>query len=327
MKKSTCVAICLVGAFLVAIAAPASAGVFWPEKWWPSKWGADDERGSFNTITPQNILKALKIPKTGKFYRLGIPYSNDMPLFGNRTYALHIPGLPVGGPFGDNQIVWNDEFIVCEVGQVGTQFDGPGHVGIRGKDGVDRWYNGRALANSENTYGLTKNGVEKVGPNISRGVLIDMVGLLGRRMELGEVVTVAHIEQCIKKADIAPIGEGDTVLLNTGWGELFFDDPAEFNKGCPGFGIEAYRYLVKKNIAMTAGDTWPTQVIPEEDEEGAFAYHNYTQTVNGVWNLENLNTKVMTQMGKDGAHETLFIFVPVPFVGATGSPGDAIAID
>jgi kynurenine formamidase len=320
---------------LTVFAAPAFGIVEWPDKWWPSKWGAGDEKGSFNTVTPASVLKALKIPKSGKIYRLGRPYSNTMPKFGMRTYSLHIPGLPVGGPLGDNKIVWNDEFIVCEVGQVGTQFDGPGHIGIECTDGVMRWYNGFALANQANTYGLTKLGVEKLGPCIARGVLVDMVGLLGRNMKLGERVMVSHVEQCLKKAGVAPIGEGDAVLINTGWGDLW-DDPAKFNAGCPGFGWELAKYFVKKNVGMTAGDTWPVQQVPEDilvdgkwvkDEKGAFAIHCYMQAVHGVWNLENINTTVMNQMAKDGAYEFLWIFVPVQFQGATGSPGDGIAID
>jgi len=67
-------------------------------------------------------------------------------------------------------------------------------------------------------------------------------------------------------------------------------------------------------------------VIPGESKEGAFDIHNFMQTVNGIWYLENCNDKVMKQMAKDGAYEFLWIFVPVPFEGATGSPGDGIAI-
>jgi kynurenine formamidase len=327
MRKSTCVAICLVGAFLLALAAgPASAKIWWPEKWWPSKWGPDDEKGSFNTVTPKSVMAALQIPKEGKIYRLGIPYAMGMPLFGKRTYALHIPGLPTGGVLGDNKIVWNDEFICGELGQIGTQFDAAGHVGIMGPDGKMRWYNGRELATPENTYGFKQNGVEKLGPCVSRGVLIDMPGLLGRDMKLGEVITPAHIEECVKKAGIAPIAEANTVLFNTGWGKLYFDNPAEFNKGCPGVGIEALKYLVSKNLSMIGSDTWPTQCIPEEDPDGAFAYHNYMQTVNGLWNIENLDTRVMSQMAKDGVYDFLYIYIPVPFSGATGSPGEPIAI-
>ena len=329
MRKSTFLTICVLGSFLLAVSAAPVLGAKiwkpWPDQWWPSKWGPDDEKGSFNTLTPAKVKSAMKIVKTGKMYRLGMPYKQGMPLFGSRSYALHIPGLPAGGPLGPNKCVWNDEYVIGELGQIGTQFDGPGHVGIRGKDGVDRWYNGVQLASMENVYGLKKNGVEKVGPCITRGVLIDMVGLKGRTMEKGEVIYVKDVKACIKKAGIAPIGEGDAVIFHTGWGK-HWGDPPTFNAGCPGFGWEVARYMVKKNVALLSADTWPVQVIPEEDPDTAFAIHNYMQTMNGVWFLENLSHEAMSEMAKDGTYEFLFVFVPVPFVGATGSPGDAVAI-
>jgi len=327
MKKTILVVIGILGAFILATATPSTwAGVFWPEKWWPSKWGPDDEKGSFNTMTPKKILSSLKVAKTGKIYRLARPYTNDMPKFGSRTYSLHIPGLPVGGPLGNNNIVWNDEFIVGELGQVGTQFDGPGHVGIRGKDGVDRWYNGHELAKSENTYGLKKLGIEKVGPCITRGVLIDVAGLKGvDSLKKGEVITPEDIEACIKKAGITPIQEGDAVIFHTGWGK-YWKDPATYNAGEPGIGVAAAKYLIEKNVSMLAADTWAVDVIPSEDPNGAFDIHNLMQTVHGIWYLENLDDVPMKQMVKEGVYEFLWIFVPVPFAGATGSPGDAIAI-
>ncbi len=50
---------------------------------------------------------------------------------------MHIPGLPAGGPFGADNMVYNDEFIATEIGQVGTQFDGLGHIGVA-TDGAKR---------------------------------------------------------------------------------------------------------------------------------------------------------------------------------------------
>ena len=79
-------------------------------------------------------------------------------------------------------------------------------------------------------------------------------------------------------------------------------------------------------MSLLAADTWPVDAIPGEDPEGVFDIHNYTETVHGIWYLENLDIKPMAQMAADGVYEFLFIFVPVPFAGATGSPGDAIAI-
>ena len=48
------------------------------EKWWPSKWGQDDTLGSFNMLGPELTLKAAKLIKTGKTYRLGIETSDDV---------------------------------------------------------------------------------------------------------------------------------------------------------------------------------------------------------------------------------------------------------
>jgi kynurenine formamidase len=298
----------------------------WTDQWWPSKWGAEDERGSFNTLTPDIVAAAAQLVKSGKVYRLGMPYSADMPLFGKRTFSLTIPGLPVGGPFGQNQVIWNDEVIFGELGQVGTQFDGLGHIGIRGENGTDRWYNGRELANGENSYGLVKNGVEKLGPCITRGVLIDLVGLKGvESMEKGEIITVADIESAIAKAGIKPIGTGDAVLVNTGWGK-YWGKPEIFNAGCPGIGVEAAHYLIDRNVSLVCADTWPIEAIPGDLPDHVFHVHQLMQTVNGVMFIENLNTDVMSRMAKEGVYEFMFVFVPVPFVGATGSPGDVVAV-
>ena len=43
-----------------------------------------------------------------------------MPLFGKRVFTLRIPGGPTGGPFGNNRMVYHDEFLSTEIGQIGT---------------------------------------------------------------------------------------------------------------------------------------------------------------------------------------------------------------
>src|ERR1700761_3312771 len=92
--------------------------------WWPSKWGADDEAGASNHITPEKVLDTVKWIKDGKIYKLGRNYESAMPLFGARAFTLRIPGGPTGGPFGENKMVYHDEFVTTEIGQTGTQFDG-----------------------------------------------------------------------------------------------------------------------------------------------------------------------------------------------------------
>ncbi len=100
------------------------------QNWAPSEWGADDKAGSVNRTTPEMVLKAAQLVKQGKVATLGKTYQQDAPAFGSRGWRLTIPGMPSGGPFGDQKLVYNDEYISTEIGQIGTQFDGPGHIGV-----------------------------------------------------------------------------------------------------------------------------------------------------------------------------------------------------
>lgn len=101
--------------------------------WWLHPiWGAGDQSGASNWITPEKIVEALQMVQSGKVYELGQIYEAEMPLFGARSYNLKTtPNAPSGGPIGNNKLVFNEEHLSTEIGQVGTQFDGPGHVGTQ----------------------------------------------------------------------------------------------------------------------------------------------------------------------------------------------------
>ncbi len=146
------------------------------EKFWPSEFGADDQRGAANRITPAKVAGAARLVKTGQIYQLGRLYEQGMPIPGKRHFSLTIPGLPTGSPAGSNNIVSNDELVSGEIGQVGTQFDGLGHVGVR-IDKEDYFYNGNKLSEFGDTYGLKKLGVENAGVFFTRGILLDVCAL------------------------------------------------------------------------------------------------------------------------------------------------------
>ena len=133
--------------------------------WWPSRWGAADEAGASNWMTPEKVRTAVTLVKTGKTYRLGRDYEAGMPLFGTRVFALRIPGAPTGGVLGNNKIVWHDEFLATEIGQVGTQFDGLGHIGVAtgepGDKAAMRFYNGITEAEMATATGLQSSAWRK----------------------------------------------------------------------------------------------------------------------------------------------------------------------
>jgi kynurenine formamidase len=298
-------------------------------RWWPSRWGAQDEAGASNLITPAKVLEAARLIKTGKVYELGRVYESGMPLFGTRAFTLRIPGTPTGGPFGKNQLVYHDEFLATEIGQVGTQFDGLGHIGvITGKPGdmtEMRYYNGFTEAEMADANGLKKLGIEKVKPFFTRGILVDVAGLKGRMLNLGEEIKAADVLAALQRQGIAEasIRPGDAIFFNTGWGSQWMKDNAKFNEGCPGIGMEVAGWIVQKQACVVGADTWPVEVVPNPNPDLAFVVHNELITKHGIFLHENLD---FTEVLADRAHEFVYVMTPLRIKGGTGSPGRPIAI-
>lgn len=303
-------------------AAPAQAA------WWPSKWGKDDEAGATNHMTPAKTLDTVWLIKDGKTYKLGRVYEAGMPLFGQRAFSLRIPGGPTGGPFGQNKLVYNDEFLATEIGQTGTQFDGLGHIGVQlGKDGDKtqmHFYNGFTSAEINDAYGLKKLGVEKLKPFFTRGHLFDIQAVKGRMLEVGEEIKVADLRaaltrQNMNEADIKP---GDAVFFQTGWGSLWMKNNDRYNSGEPGIGMEVAEWVVQKDLALTGADTWATEVVPNPDKNLAFPVHAHLLAKHGILNHENL---VFDELIAERKYQFAYIFCPAPIKGATGSNGSPIA--
>jgi kynurenine formamidase len=319
------------------------------DAWAPSEWGPDDMAGAVNRTTPELVLKAVKLVKQGKVATLGKIYAQDAPAFGTRGWRMTIPGLPTGGPFGEQKLVYNDEYLATEIGQIGTQFDGPGHIGVRTSKG-HYFYNGRYLEDPDiGTYGLGPLGVEHVAQKgfVCRGVLLDAVALRGGQAPVPAansaddpgVITAADVEAMVARQGIDPIGEGDCVFLHTGHGDIWhpkdwdkFDvlekskKVAEFNAGEPGFGISACEYLADRKIILTGADTWGVEAVgPGFGGEGPqpFECHIKLQTKRGIWNIENLD---LSQLVADKAYEFLFVWSPLKIKGGTGSPGNPVAL-
>jgi kynurenine formamidase len=306
-----------------AIAQPTTA----PEtpigpRWWPSEWGPQDERGATNRLTPDKVLEAKQLIREGKVFSLGRVYEDGMPLFGKRHFSLTIPGSPTHGPSGKNQAVFFDELVSGEIGQVGSQFDGLGHAGVRIGDD-DYFYNGFKRSQFATPFGLGKLGIQNVGPIFTRGLLLDVAALKKtRRLEIGYVITPEDLEACLAAAKLT-IHPGDVVLIHTGHGELWMKDNKTYNSGAPGIGMAAARWLTAKKIVMVGADNSGIEVAPSENPDEAAPVHQWNLTRNGVYQFENLD---LTELAADKAYEFAFVFCPLRLKGATGSPGNPIAI-
>jgi len=286
------------------------------DRWYPSRWGADDQRGAANRLTPAKVLEATKLITQGTVYQLGRVYEAGMPMFGTRHYSLRIPkAFDMGGK---NQGVYHDEVISGELGQIGTQFDGLGHVGIG-----ELFYNGNRMDDFAKPEGLTKLGIENVGAIVTRGVLIDVARFKGvAQLPPTYEITAADLKGALQKQGTT-IRPGDVVLVHTGWGALWMTDNAKFIASNPGIGVGAAQMLVDAEVVVVGSDNWGVEVFPNPDASLAAPVHQLFLARNGIYLHENLDTAALA---RDGIYEFAYVFAPLRLRGATGSPGNPLAI-
>jgi kynurenine formamidase len=301
-----------------AVATGVAATITWGQvdRWYPSRWGADDQRGAANRITPAKVMQARELIRQGRIYQLGRVYEAGMPLPATRHYSLHIPQAYVAT--GSNQGIFHDEVVSAEIGQVGTQFDGLGHFGIG-----DLFYNGNRRADFAQPGGLTRLGIENVGPIFTRGVLIDVAGLKGvAQLAAGYEVTAADIKAALSRQKVQ-ITSGDMVVIHTGWGSLWMKDNAKYLAGAPGIGLAAAQLLADAEVVVVGGDSSAVEVSPNPNASLAAPVHQLLITRNGIYLHENLATE---ELARDAVYEFAYVFSPLRLKGATGSPGNPIAV-
>ena len=311
------IAICVCGTILLT--PPAIGQTRDQGPWWPHEvWGPEDQAGASNWITPEKILEAISLVKTGKVYEMGHVYERGMPLLGQRSFAMFLISRP---PSADSGIMYNQEFLSAEIGQVGTQFDGFGHVGkrVQMEDGTvaDVFYNGVTFDDMWSRYGLRQLGVEKIKPYFTRGILIDVAGY--RNVEIlpnDYEVTMSDVRGALanQKQDENGIEPGDALFFNFGWGRLW-DEPQQLLsnfKRRPLAGPDVLDWIVDRSPSVVGWDTGASG-----------AGHAQLIMMNGIPNLEFMNYH---ELLTDGVFEFMFVFTPLRLKGATGSPGRPLAI-
>ena len=93
----------------------------------PSKWGAGDQRGSGNHMSRETVLRATQLIRTGEVFELGHVLNDSMPLSAGRRFEVLTKRTRYDD--GSNHRGSNEELVVAEIGQVGTQFQDPMLVG------------------------------------------------------------------------------------------------------------------------------------------------------------------------------------------------------
>jgi kynurenine formamidase len=308
-----------VAALAVVCADSASAQAWRPpadNQRCPSKWGAGDQRGSGNHMKPASVLKAARLIQTGEVFELGRVLSETMPMPAGRRFEVLTKRTR--NDAGANRRGSNEELIVSEIGQVGTQFDTFSHQMIGSS-----MYNCFTLDESASRTGFTKLGVERVGALVTRGVLLDIAALKGVPMLADTYqITPQDLQEALatQKLTLQP---GDAVLIHTGWGTLWGKDNARYQQGSPGLGTAAAEWLARQDPMLVGADNTAVEISPNPDRQLAGPVHQIMLVVNGIHLLENLR---LDELAARRAYEFALIVEPLKIQGGTGSTVAPVAI-
>ncbi|HET9269292.1 MAG TPA: cyclase family protein [Vicinamibacterales bacterium] len=282
----------------------------------PSKWGAQDQRGASNHMKPETVLKAARLIKTGEVFELGRVLSDTMPLPAGRRFEVFTKRTR-NDP-GRNRRGSNEELVVSEIGQVGTQFDTFSHQMIGSS-----MYNCVTLDAAASRTGFTRLSVDQVGALFTRGVLLDIAALKGVAA-LSETyeITPKDLQDALAAQKIT-LQPGDAVLIHTGWGTLWGKDNARYQRVSPGIGTAAAEWLAKQDPMLVGADNTAVEISPNPDADLAGPVHQIMLVVNGIHLLENLR---LDELAARRAYEFALIVEPLKIQGGTGSTVAPVAV-
>lgn len=290
------------------------------------RWGDDDERGTVNLIDAAAVARGAASVVDGTPISLAIPADIDGPrLMGQssrlpplRTLIVHNfawTGDPATGELNDDTVTMGLQSC--------THWDALSHVGY---DGL--LYNGFPNTTVTAEAGATRCGIDKVGPVVSRGVLLDIARVRGEEsLAHGAVVTADELDAALERAGVA-LEPGDIVLVRTGqMGRFLAGDKKSYERGSPGLAPSCAAWFHRHDVAAYAIDGQNPDPFPPRDGSVFLPFHLLALRDMGLlqgqnWRLDEL----ADACAADGRHTFLLSATPEPFTGGSGAPVAPVAI-
>ena len=285
------------------------------ESW--NRWGAEDERGALNHIGAEAVRRAAALVRTGDVISLAQTLSARMPVPKHRAGIQHFltrdGGDYAAGARRPGGFQFAEDTVVMPL-HIGTHIDALCHAWYD-----DQLYNGFPGAGTRSTTGAAHCGIEKMGPIVSRGILLDVARLHDGPLADGTTIGRADLERAAEAAGVMP-EKGDVVLIRTGWQER---DAEKKNFDTePGIDVAAGLWLAERDVAVIGADNFAVEEIPFPVGT-VFPVHQRLIRDYGIPLLEGL---LLLGLAETGRGAFLFAANPLPVVGGTGSPISPIAV-
>lgn len=278
----------------------------------------------------ETALDALRLPRTGKTYDLSSGWWAGMPMLAaHPAFQLVTYRTPAGVrnqrdlPFltDDNTVNLGfiSELMMCTA-HSGTHIDALAHCTCGPNNA---WHGGFSADTHLGDYGPLNGDASELPPLIRRGVMIDIPAVLG----------VAHLapSQGIGRADIqaalerqgTTIRPNDVALIRTGTMMNWPDNARMEASAGSGLAMDGAEWLVERGVGVVGGDTVALEATPSVVPGVPLPVHRYLIHEHGIPIMEWV---FLEDLARDRAYEFLFICLPLPIRGATGSMVRPLAI-
>ena len=244
----------------------------------------------------------------------GVPQSPNHPEFRHSFPRQHGDTVrPDGSSAANDLLVMGTH--------VGTHIDALAHVSHEG-----RLHGGTDAALNGDGDGFLAHGVHTIEPMVRRGVLLDIPRALGvDACDPAYLITPDDLEAA-RSGESLEVGEGDVVLIRSGWGRRFDEGRDAYlgvQTGVPGVGEAGARWLADRRVHAAGADTIAFEQIPPGDGHRLLPAHRVLLVESGIYIIETL---ALEQLAEELVFEFTLVLVPMNIIGATGSPVRPLAL-
>ncbi|MGA3109510.1 MAG: cyclase family protein [Candidatus Bathyarchaeia archaeon] len=288
------------------------------------RWGPDDQLGTLNYITPNEMRAAATLVRTGRSVSMAIPI-NTVAGPDNPRPALHYMVQAYDTNSADEPRFALD-YLACEFhGDCHTHIDALCHIAYKGK-----LYNDKPASAVTSRGPLSMDITAYANGIIGRGVLLDIPRLRGVKwLEPGEAVTEEELEQA-EKAQGVRLREGDLLLFRTGHHRRRLE-LGPWNNGYDGEGKAGLHsktmvLLHDRKVAAFLPDG-DGETVPSNVDGVAYPIHALQICAMGMAACDSLQFEELVKVCEEEKRwEFMVVAAPLRLPGGTGSLFNPIAI-
>jgi kynurenine formamidase len=281
------------------------------------------------TPSAESFVTALK---AARIFDLSFTWNDQSPVLSlNPPYSFalnrtHKMTHEIFGQVPGSRVSWTSEMMFFSGQHGAPTIDAIGHIGrdLKLHGGVD------AVAATSTPGGIGGNlGIDAFPLDlvVSRAVFLDVArhvaGGTPDPLPPGFEITGKHLDETMTAQGV-DVRKGDSLLIRTGWGQLFGKDNAKYlGEQSPGPGQDAAKWIIARGVRLAGDDTATFEKRPAAYGKELFSVHMMLLTDNAIYIVENMNLEPLSAAR---AYTVALVIAPLKIQGASGSPLRAVAL-